>query len=200
MGASEYGLIEEMKPHGGWSYDQPLPSEDIHIIRADDYSGLIRLVTLYRIHASIPIGDVEHDVCLAIRTRSSQNDHSKGAVFSPRIDPNQPIGERLRGWLGSMKIARPKIVSKVEASARAKVCEGCTQNIRWRSKCDPCNEKIDSDGKIVRRFIDPGFPEENLKACRQHGVLLSTAVFIDRAFLPQRTKEAPEGCWMPTNE
>ncbi len=198
MAAQDYGLITEIRPPYGWYFIQPL-KDDSFRIEGPDYPGLVRLVTLYRISAGLPLGDVEHDICLFTRERSPMNDFWKGRVYPPIIDPNQPISARLTQWLASMKLARVKIVSKAEAKTRADICENCPQNIKWKSKCAPCNEAIESDGRIVRRFAASEH-DGKLNACRLHSVLLSCAIFIDRAFLPPRNEKSPSDCWMPTNE
>lgn len=201
MSLRDHNVIEGVTPiGGGWRYMQLQQDGNFQRIPSQGRAGtardLVAKVRQYRINAGINIGDVEKDVADYIKKVSPQNDVYKGKVTGEKvIEPKVPLIQRLREWLDSMIPKKPRIITKSEATERARVCMGCRQNIQWKIPCAPCIEEVEYRG-ITLRGVPSYELDDALSACRLHRIYLPAAVFIDRDELPDRNPKAPDNCWI----
>lgn len=163
---------------------------------------LVDLVRNFRAHANIPLGNPELDVAEYIKRVSPANDRfpKRKKVSQERItktEAKRPLINRITDWMLTLGPKRPRLLIEDEATARADVCAGCSQNVRWQIKCAPCNEDVVSRGQNLRQR--PGDEAaDKLGACRLHNFFLPAAVYVDRDSLGDAAEQSPAQCWMKT--
>lgn len=208
MSLEAQGIITGLKPLGGWRYPQPFNGSFSHIEPTHAPNGhypnygekLLAAVILFRQTHAIPPGEPERDVAEFIRRASPQNDYYHGklpdVIGKPRLKSITPLIEDLRNWIETEILLRPALVNVLDATDRAQICIKCPQNIKWRTSCGECNDKVDQRGIVLRGFVNFDY-DPALLGCRVHRIALQPAVFIDRDFLPKRSDKAPSHCWIP---
>lgn len=201
MSVENYGVTTGIVPIGGWRYEQPF--EGSHVLlpavgEAESASDLVKQITEFRIANMMPIGVPDFDLAVFIKQVSPINDRFPGRSYETPEEAapkHIPLIERITSWLTAMNYKRPRLLLPHEAEERAAICAACRQNVKWKTGCLPCCDKIEAIGQNIRQLAS--HPSDTLGACRLHDVHLPTATFIDQDALPSRHPEAPENCWIP---
>lgn len=199
-----YGLKLSVIPNGGgWRF--PIPethSENLEdkFFRADGFWKLCHQVRIFRIQAMLKVGAVEYEVAEFIKAVSPENSLHRGRSYEPPPEGQEdfrPLINRVGEWLVATGMKKNlRRVIKPDAEERAQVCLKCPHNIRWQTKCAPCNEEIVYRGQNLR--ATPLFEyDPKLNACRLHNILLLAACFLDPDELPAKQPDSPAECWLP---
>lgn len=202
---SDYGIIEDLRPIGGWQFRQEFNGQEVRIPPegyADSARDLVSQVRAFRMQNRIELGNVEADIALFIAERSPINDRWKGKPPQRIIDMRSgkkislPTAECARQWLQTAAYLRPKLVSLYDAGLRVEICASCPHNMALTTGIKPIDAQILQEAKNLRqRAVMPG--DEALHFCHLHGMVLAAAVFIDSdsPALQRSNEPAPAECW-----
>ncbi len=202
MSLHDHGISESIVPSGGWRYVQIFQGQPYRIPdkgEAESGAQLVIFVKRFRINNGIEMGSPEMDIAEYMKKVSPQNDIYKRHDATPpqKVRPKKSMLQCLREWVDEKIEERPDLVTKTEATERSEMCRGCIQNIKWKSSgCGECNQEVEYRGNVIRK-INVFDADDGLMGCRLHQAHIPTLIFLDRAFLPDRSENAPPNCWIP---
>lgn len=184
---------------GGWEFPQPYNGGTVPL-SGNDAEDLLENVTTFRIENGLPLGEPAREIAEYIKAKSPGNNGGRRAAIQEPVVSHLraivPMIEHCKVWLVAMlKRKDIVLVREDEANDRAQVCQGCPQNISWRTSCGGCNDDIDYKSNTLRQRPRSTL-DKKLRACRLHRFPLQSAIFIDRDQLPPRHDNAPELCWV----
>lgn len=181
-------------PHGGWHYYEG----DVRL-SGYSYDELLKVVQNYRAENHLPVGDVEGDVNSFICSNYPHNCHGVDMVVVTSVEAPNPASELLNDittWAKNILHAKkPNILVTDEiAEARAKICKGCTQNMKWKAGCTSCITATERICASIRGARDTK-TSASLGGCKAMRHDNRTAVFFDKDVL-EKSGNLPAKCWL----
>lgn len=203
MSLERYNLVTTVLPVCGWTFRQPftgIEGGEI-VLKGSSALDLLNNVRTFRQTHNIPMGDVEGEIAHCIGNASPENVRL-GSKLMPidqkKAQPYVTPIERLRRWFASIIPRRPKFCDLDEANRRAKICEACMMNMKWRvTGCSDCNKDIDHRARVFLAGASVT-NEETLRWCRRYDFDLRCGVHLDVDELPAKDDKAPLTCWINT--
>ena len=204
MPLKPYGINPDLAPSGaGWWFPQPF-SDGIQRIPASGCTGsaekLCEEVLRFRSREGIPLGDYKAEIAAHMAKVSPLNRidkrHPLPVPVPEKREESVPLITRVVQWLIEVSSRTPRVVRVDEADERAGVCLKCPHNVKWRNGCAPQVDSVILRGMALRQR--PIYShDQDLLACRIHSLFLPAAVFVDRDYLPHKTSDTPQPCWLP---
>ena len=188
-------LIQGLIPPGGWHFIQ-----DGAVIRAQEYSHLVKAVESFRAENKLPSVDAAKDITEQICNRSPNACHGVDSVVvrthKAKTLAKGNLIQDITIWASNLlKRETPfRLVGDELAESRAKICRGCPSNLNWRSGCRSCITAADRICASVRQGRDTK-SSKVLGGCEKLRQDNRTAIFLEKEFLT-KNPNIPDYCWL----